>query len=48
MLVSASLGRIDAFNLASAHILIVNLEHVEVLLLAIEFILVHTDNDFGT
>ena len=48
LLVSASLGRIDTFNLASADILVVNLEHVEVLLLAIESVLVHADDDFSS
>ena len=48
LLVSASLGRIDAFNLASSDILVVNLEHVEVLLLAIESVLVHADDDFSS
>ena len=48
LLVSASLGRIDTFNLASADILIVDLEHVEVLLLVIESVLVHTDNNFSS
>mmetsp|Transcript_567 Transcript_567/g.717 ORF Transcript_567/g.717 Transcript_567/m.717 type:complete len:202 (-) Transcript_567:728-1333(-) len=47
-LVAASLRRADSLNLLPSYIVIVDLEHIEVLLLAIQPVLVDTDDHLST